>query len=164
MIKLIIALVLPLFACSTTSPQDLPNFHEVDAGVYRGGQPTALGMIGLQKKGIHTIIKLNKENLTEERIGAKQLGFKLVEIPLSGFFAPSNSDMDRIQKILNDPVLRPVFIHCEFGKDRTGISIALFRVFTDHWAPDKAHKEWMEFGHSPFLFPMDVYFKKKTKK
>ena len=60
-----------------------------------------------------------------------------------------------------------VFIHCQHGKDRTGLLAALYRVKYQGWTPEQAHKEWAALGHSGmldtlFTGKMDNYFWKAS--
>lgn len=139
---------------------DLPNLAQVNANIYRGGQPTLKGLKLLQSKGIRTIIDLNdnEPELKQEILDTTNLGLSLISIPESGLLAPHASDISRIEADLNDSSLYPIYIHCEHGKDRTGLAVALYRVQTEGWAPKKAHDEMMALGHSKLLFLMDDYF------
>lgn len=165
--KLFVTLfLLSLSSCASSAPPEhLPNVHLVDfdakyGPLLRGGQPTAGGIMDLHMMGYKTIIKLNTEDLEMERSAAKLTGIKLVEAPLSGFWAPNKADEDKVQAILAEPTNRPIYIHCKYGKDRTGLAVALYRVAKDDWSLDAAHDEWMHWGHSWMLQDMDWYFKK----
>ena len=151
-------LLMTILTGCAASTGNIPNFHTVDPGLYRGGQPNTAGFVQLKQLGVHTIIKLNTDYIDEERVTANQMNIKLVEIPLSGLLAPSEAQEFLVQKALTDPTLRPTYLHCEHGQDRTGLAFALFRVNEDGWTQEKAHQEMMDDGHSPLLFPMDDYF------
>lgn len=158
-----LSLLISLMGCATPQLSGaIPNFHEVDPGIYRGAQPAGDQFNGLKEMGIRTILKLNTENLDEERAAASTAGIKLVEVPLSGVFAPSDQDVEKALSVVEDPSFQPVYFHCQHGADRTGLLAALHRVNKDGWSPARAHEEWTAYGHSRFLFLMDQYFKKKT--
>ena len=52
---------------------------------------------------------------------------------------------------------KPVFVHCQYGCDRTGTIIACYRIQQDHWANFRALKEAEVYGLSPFEIGMRSY-------
>jgi tyrosine-protein phosphatase SIW14 len=46
----------------------------------------------------------------------------------------------------------PVFVHCAAGSDRTGYSVATYRIVTEGWAADDAIYEMFEFRYHPWWF------------
>jgi len=66
--------------------------------------------------------------------------------------------------IMVNPINHPVLIHCSFGRDRTGLVAALYRVLFQGWTPEKARAEWLALGHGGFMHQLfdgnlDKYFK-----
>lgn len=100
--------------------------------------------------------------IAEEKVQTEALGMKFISVPLSGFWAPEESDISKILKNLTDAENYPIFIHCQHGWDRTGLAIGLYRIFYEGWAPEKAYKEMLDMNFHPLLFPMDNFFKKTT--
>src|SRR3954452_24286096 len=71
----------------------LPNFHQVNDHVYRGGQPLAEGWPALAKMGIKTVIDLRRidEHSTDEEAKAvRAANMKYLNFPMRGVFAPSD--------------------------------------------------------------------------
>jgi protein tyrosine/serine phosphatase len=152
-----------LFLVSCSQPKGLQNLHELVPGqLFRGAQPDAEGYKQLKLRGIRSVVKLNSEHLEEETENAKLNGIHLYYIPLSGIFAPSDREELLVQSTLRAKVLWPLYFHCQWGKDRTGLAAALYRVQVQNWTEEKAHNEWMEFGHSPLLFSMDWFFSRQV--
>lgn len=119
----------------------------------------ANGMKYLKSIGIKTIIDLNNDDtaLKQEMSEANELGIHVDSIPESGILAPNDKDIAVIEdELVNGS--HPIYVHCQHGKDRSGLVIALYRVKHDKWTPKQAHDEWMSYGHSPMLFLMDKYF------
>jgi protein tyrosine/serine phosphatase len=125
------------------------NFGQVDAHLYRGAQPDAIGVANLKGLGVKTIICLRMTNdlWLPERAIAESNGISFVNIPLPGLGAPAKSDMEKfLAAIEKSP--DPVFVHCEHGCDRTGTVIACYRIRHDHWSAAEAQKEADHYGMS----------------
>ena len=186
-----------LFISSTgsaaTAP-DLPAFAKVTEAVYRGGRPTEQGLHALKDLGIKTDIDLQGGDLafsdpyvlefmrwwepgeTAENIASEKnlvenvLQFNFIPAPLSSLLpvtTEEDSQIDGILNILNDPLAQPVFIHCEHGKDRTGLIIALYQVKFQNKSIADAYAEWAKSGHSGvgayFTSELDKYYYRKAK-
>lgn len=127
----------------------IPNFHTVEVGIYRGGQPDAEGFKFLQSIGITQVIKLNEDWEGEDHLPEGMLLFK-VQIP------PSEQIITQPDSTyLGDAVafIAPnTFVHCQHGQDRTGIVIGLWRVLKCGWSKKQAYAEMMEHGFHPILF------------
>jgi tyrosine-protein phosphatase SIW14 len=83
--------ILGALAPGTAAPQqagaDLPieRFHQVDEHLYRGAQPTKLGLTRLQALGVRTVINIRAEGDAEvenERGSVESLGMRFVHIPI----------------------------------------------------------------------------------
>jgi protein tyrosine/serine phosphatase len=46
--------------------------------------------------------------------------------------------------------------------DRTGVIIALHRVYNEGWTPKDANDEMMALGFNTLLIPLHKYYEKKT--
>jgi protein tyrosine/serine phosphatase len=131
---------------------DIPNFHQVDDFLYRGGQPNEEGLIRLKRLEIKTIVSLRGENeelIVEKRI-ASQLGIDFINIPLSIYRRPTDEEAIEFLDIVIDKNRQPVFVHCESGRDRTGAFVALYRVVVQDWMIKQAYNEAKELGFWPY--------------
>jgi tyrosine-protein phosphatase SIW14 len=125
----------------------LPNFHQVNDHVFRGGQPLPQGWQTLANMGIKTVIDLRRtdEHSTEEEAKAvRAANMKYVNFPMRGVIAPSDEQITKILALLNSN--EPVFIHCKRGADRTGAVIACYRIAHDRWDRQQALNEAKSFG------------------
>ena len=65
---------------------------------------------------------------------------------------PNESEIKKFFDVVLDPNRQPCYIHCAFGKDRTGTMAALYRMEMDGWTSDEALQEmdsfcvWPAFG------------------
>jgi len=141
----------------------VPNFHVVDVGVYRGGQPTAAGWAYLKSKGIKTDVKLDLASEGSDNEAAR-LGMTVVDASgppsdLKNFFEAPTRDRIRLAvRTLEDASSRPVYVHCLHGQDRTGLVVGLYRVHHDHYTKSKAFKEMRNLGfHWEFLGLLDLW-------
>ncbi|MBD0373159.1 MAG: tyrosine-protein phosphatase [Pyrinomonadaceae bacterium] len=148
------ALVL-LFASSAASRaqdearyKELPNFHQVNSTLYRGGQPRAGGFERLAGLGIKTVLNLRDDDEREqvEEKEVRAAGLRYFNIPLDGMGRPSDEKVERALAIINAPENQPVFVHCKRGSDRTGTVIAVYRIAHDGWTSEQAKAEAKRYG------------------
>ena len=161
MLKLLVVVL--LFGAWAEAAIPINAFVKVEEGLYRGGQPDEIGMAYLKDIGVKTILDINNDDDEFESETAQASPMDLRYIPLSGFWEPSRKNMDQIESLIEDVTLRPLYIHCEHGKDRTGLAVALYRVHNG-WSAQAAHDEWMALGHSRLLPLMDHYFWERVEK
>lgn len=146
----------------TSIPPQVPgvqNFHQVDANVYRGGQPTGEGFRNLAKLGIKSVIDLREQgdrSAFEEK-AVTATGMKYIGIPMRGMQKPSDQSMRKALDLLEDQSAGPVFVHCQRGADRTGDVIACYRVEHDHWKNSAALAEARSLGMSWFQKAIQHY-------
>ena len=155
--------LLPLVLIPGALAEDLPgvhNFHQVNAYVYRGAQPTEEGFANLAKLGVRTILDLResgKRSKQEEKT-VRKAGMNYISIPMRGLQAPSRDDIAKALALLGDKETGPVFVHCRRGADRTGTVIACYRITHDQWDGRKALEEarangmrWIERSMQSFI-------------
>jgi protein tyrosine/serine phosphatase len=77
-------------------------------------------------------------------------------IPLDNLAAPTDAQVANVLAAIEN-MPKPVFMHCQFGRDRTGTLIACYRIRHDHWLNSKALNEAKAYGFSPFELGMRQY-------
>ena len=140
----------------------VPNFHQVDDRVFRGGQPSDDAWRSLAKLGVRTVIDLRRENednehsTSAEAQAVRAAGMQYVNIPMKG--APAAPSDDQIATVLSllDSNGR-FFVHCKKGKDRTGTVIACYRIAHQPWSNNKALDEAKEHGIHWYEMGMKSY-------
>lgn len=137
----------------------LPNFHKVNAQLYRGAQPGLGAMKEIAALGIKTVINLRGEDerTRVEEVEAGAAGLRYFSVPLPGFRRPKDVQVEKILALIGDSQNWPVFVHCRHGQDRTGIIIAAYRISQDGWSAEQAKKEAKRYGMSRFQFGMKDY-------
>lgn len=154
-------LPLSLGLVSTLAMAEVVRFAEVEPGLFRGGQPTeVVDYAKLQNLGIRTILNLReeKELVQKERAVAAQFGIRMISIPMNGFLAPSRKKLEAALDALHIENLRPLFVHCQHGKDRTGLVVGLHRVTQSNWTKHDAYREMRSFGFNPLLAGLEYTF------
>ncbi len=125
---------------------DLPgveNFAQVSPALYRGAQPTAAGFSSLEKLGVKTVVNLRDFHSDTDLL--KGTNLKLISIPCFAWDVPE-SNVVAFLKVVNDPANQPVFVHCQYGSDRTGMMVAAYRMTFQNWPADDAAAELPVFG------------------
>jgi protein tyrosine/serine phosphatase len=142
----------------------IERFAKVTPFLYRGARPTQEGIAMLRKLGVKTILNIDNEAkpIAIEKGWAQALGIQYVSIPLSGFLAPTDAQMDGVFKVIHDPSNYPIFLHCKHGEDRTGLVVGLFRYNDEHWSAQAAYDEMLAYGFHKVLLGLNFYFKEKT--
>lgn len=126
----------------------LPNFHEVNPKLYRGGQPAPGGLQQLADLKIKTIVNLRGagEGASKEEEETRALGLRFFHVPFERSGRPRDADMKLVLSIINTPEYQPVFVHCKQGADRTGTVIAIYRITQDGWTSEQAKAEANTYG------------------
>ena len=146
-----------VLAQAETTYKELPNFHRVDQGVYRGGQPKKGGFETLKKFGIKTVIDLRNERGQTESAEAQSNGMQYFNFPMERMGKPDDETVEKVLDIISNSNQQPVFVHCAKGADRTGTIIAVYRIKHDGWTSERAKAEAKSFGMAPWQIEMKNY-------
>ena len=157
-------LLLALLFASTVAQvepryKELPNFHQVNDQLFRGAQPAQGGIKKLAQLGIRTVINLrdDDERAVAEEKQARTAGLSYFNIPFGRLGRPSEADLKRVLEIINSPQNQPVFVHCKYGADRTGVVIGAYRILHDGWTSEEAKAEANRYGMKPWQLGMKDY-------
>jgi protein tyrosine/serine phosphatase len=137
-------------------PTRITNFHKVDDSLYRGAELHSGQVKHLKKFGIKTIINLKDENDDSskiEELEARKLGMNYINIPLDSSKNPSPEAVQLFKSIMDNYKLAPCYVHCKHGKDRTGIMVALYRVWKHGWDYDLALSDMHQKGYQQIYRP-----------
>ena len=106
------------------------NFSKVDDNLFRGGAPTPLDVINLCKDyNIKNIISLDEDAGNEIKKICKKLKINHFQIPINHHI--DKNDINKIIKLLSK-IDSPTYIHCRWGKDRTGMVVAMYRCMNGY--------------------------------
>ena len=111
----------------------LKHFGSIDDGVFKGSRPKSdADYRFLQSLHVRYIVDLQVIPLLTrlEQKKAKKYGITLIPgIMNASPISPSEKHIDRILTILRDERYHPVYFHCKFGRDRTSIIAALYKMY-----------------------------------
>ena len=148
-------------AVAQDAPQyeELPNFHQVNAHLYRGAQPRPEGWRHLAALGVKTVVNLRAAdaNARAEEREARAAGLQYFNVPLPAYARPSDAQVERALALIDAPENRPVFVHCKHGEDRTGTVVAAYRISREGWTRERAEEEAELRGMSRTQFEMRDY-------
>jgi len=135
--------------------EGIANFDQVNPRLYRGAQPNRVGLQHLHRLGVRTIVNLRgaTDAWMAEGDEARALGMEYHHIPLSSFRRPDGEAVARVLSIIEKSD-SPVFVHCQYGCERTGTIIACHRIQRDGWTSHKALNEATTYGMFWWQFRM----------
>jgi protein tyrosine phosphatase (PTP) superfamily phosphohydrolase (DUF442 family) len=145
-------------ASSMLRPRDdlpgLSNFARVSDALYRGAQPTAEGFRTLKKMGVKTVINLRSSHSDRPLLAGT--GLQYVHIRALAWH-PEDEDIAQALRIIRDPANQPAFVHCQHGADRTGVTIAAYRIVEQGWTTSMASAELPSFHFHPIWTQVIAY-------
>lgn len=122
----------------TISP--LENFHKVDEGVYRSGQPNTSSFQWLEENNFKEVLNLRRYHSDNDE--AKYTNLKLHRIKVRASRV-KEKHLLQAMRIIRDRKGN-ILIHCHHGSDRTGAVIATYRIIYQGWTKEDAIKEMKE--------------------
>jgi protein tyrosine phosphatase (PTP) superfamily phosphohydrolase (DUF442 family) len=125
----------------------IAKFGEVSAQLYRGAQPSGEGLAHLASMGVEIIVNLRPGEHPDEEQEATRLGMHYVSIPWHCYH-PNDEAIANFLHVLRENPNKKIFVHCELGSDRTGMSIAAYRMSVQGWSAEEAMKEMNAYGFS----------------
>jgi protein tyrosine/serine phosphatase len=133
------------------------NFARVSDGLYRGGQPSAESFAKLKAMGVRTVVSLRTFN-TDRRL-LEGLGLKYLHISFKAGH-PETEDVLEFLKTVEDPANRPVFVHCKWGTDRSGMMTAVYRIVVEGWSKEQALQEMHAMGFNEGWDPISDFLER----
>lgn len=129
--------------------KEIPNFHQVDADLFRGAHPNCVGYAKLKAMGIRTIVELQGSPVgslrgCEKRMGRRDLNFYTVPFDIwFGQTAVTGVSDRRLRQLfaMMRRAPKPMFVTCKLGDDRTGVIVALYRMRRGEMSFSEAEQE-----------------------
>lgn len=165
-IKIICAVVLAgssfIFAGCVThaTVSGVPNFAKVDSGIYRGGQPNEKGWRFLRSLGVTNVVKLNREASDTPPDG---MSVQFIPLPPATiwqmFQKPGSNDVWRAVQAMKHG---RTYVHCQHGRDRTGLVVGCYRMWIDGWSESAAAREMDAMGYRWSIPGLAAFWKSVT--
>jgi tyrosine-protein phosphatase SIW14 len=135
----------------------LKNWYKLDADVYRSEQPTRRGFEEARAKGIKSIVNLRYEHSDAAEV--EGLGFELVDIPMRAWSVSEEDIVKALRAI--QYAQKPVLVHCQYGSDRAGVVLAMYRIVIQNWTKEDALAEMTKggFGFHFWYFNLPAFVK-----
>lgn len=141
------AVTLPASAHSSEKIYNIPglsNIGRVAPGVFRGAQPGKDGYAALKAMGIKTVIDMRTTE--SEKAQVEAAGMRAIAVPIQMARNGLKEKVDKVVALMADPANQPVYVHCRHGQDRTGITVAAYRMKQQGWSLADAEAEMQAFG------------------
>jgi protein-tyrosine phosphatase family protein len=126
------------------------RFAQIDEGVYKGSKPkNDADFRFLQSKHVTYILDLKFFPLLYrlEKNKAKRYGMTVIPATINASpIAPSEKHVNHILCILADKRLRPIYLHCSVGRDRTSLIATLYEINFRGLPPNDAWETMNHFG------------------
>lgn len=122
----------------------LPNLFKVSEEVYRSAQPESGGFESAEKLGIKTILSVRLTANDAVLAESEPTSMTLIHIPVAPVYITAD-EMLEVMKAF-DGAEKPILVHCLHGADRTGLTIALYRILYEHWSKEEAKDELVNGG------------------
>lgn len=120
------------------------GYRVIDGHIHAGGHPLnpankfgntdqqAMNILKyLKAQGVDTVIDLENSGKIQSRYQRllDQAGLKRIHIPMHATKVPTKKEWQTIKTVLKGPV----YLHCKWGADRTGVIIARYLVEEDNY-------------------------------
>jgi protein tyrosine phosphatase (PTP) superfamily phosphohydrolase (DUF442 family) len=119
------------------------NLYKVDKHLYRGAQPTAIGLHHLEELGVRTLINLRDFASDTRTLSGTRLTMLQMDV---NTWKAQEEDVARVLKLLRNRARAPFLVHCQHGTDRTGMVMAAYRMVEQGWSREQAIDEMTEGG------------------
>jgi tyrosine-protein phosphatase SIW14 len=122
---------------------NLENIYLVDKGIYRSEQPKKEDISDLMSLGIKEVLNLREFHSDKDGISDQNFLLHRIKINTSSISEEQIITALRIIKNRKGPIL----IHCWHGSDRTGVTIAAYRIIFNNWSKAQAVDEMTNGGY-----------------
>lgn len=120
------------------------NFYQISADVFRSEQPNVNSASQIKEHQIDIVINLRNRDLDSKQL--KDQNLKLIHIPINTWSINREDLLQVMFEIQQAKAFeQKILIHCYHGSDRTGASIAMYRIIFEDWSTQDALNE-MKYG------------------
>lgn len=129
---------------------ELNNFYWVDNNIYRSEQPDNNDLQAFSELGIKEILNLREYHSDDAAI---EKHFTVYSVPMDAATVTEEQLLTALTKIKNRK--GPLVIHCWHGSDRTGATVAAYRIIFQNWSKAQAIDEMVNggYGYHANIYP-----------
>lgn len=122
------------------------NFYQIDHSLYRSEQPSAELSQLIQTYQIDVIINLRARHKDPKIV--QDPSIKYVHLPIHTWQI-NREDLLQVMRTIQQAKQKQqkVLIHCYHGSDRTGASVAMYRIIFQGWSIEAAKQEMKHGGY-----------------
>lgn len=130
---------------------DFDNMYFVDKGIFRSEQPESENVTDLKSLGIKEVLNLREFHSDKDDI--KDHSIVLHRIKMNSGAVTEEQLVNALRIIKNRK--GPILIHCWHGSDRTGVTIAAYRIVFNNWSKSQALDEMNNggYGYHSNIYP-----------
>ena len=121
----------------------LRNFYQVDDQVYRSAQPDKNDIRDLRLFHIGEVLNLREFHSDDDNLPSTD--FRLYHVEMRTGQITEDEIVAALRVIKNRK--GPMLIHCWHGSDRTGVTMALYRIIFNGWSKQQALDEMINGGY-----------------
>lgn len=136
----------------------MDNLYWVDEGIYRSEQPDDNDFASLSHLGIKEILNLREFHSDDEAV---EHNFKVHRVKMGTGSVTAGELLEALKIIKNRTT--PILVHCWHGSDRTGITIAAYRLVFQNWTKEQIIDEMISggYGYHSSFYPNLIELLKK---
>ncbi len=129
----------------------LDNLYKVDKDIYRSEQPSHKDFKQLEKFGISEVLNLREYNSDNEEAEDTKLVLHRLKLETDSV---TEEELIHALSIIQKRK-GPILVHCWHGADRTGTTIAAYRIIFNQWSKEQALDEMINggYGYHSRTFP-----------
>ena len=142
----------------------------MDEGIYRGSSPKKdADFRFLQSLGVRYILDLTYHPLLTklQKRRAKKYGIVLIPVIMNASpIAPSEKHVNQALMILRDRRFHPIYLQCDYGRDRTGVIAGLYLIYFKGMSAEEAWQDMKHYGFKEYWYlrGLKAYFKKHSQR
>ena len=179
---ILLLLALSVWSAPSVAQTDDPNrahpapgtkivrFGQLDEGIYRGSTPKKdADFRFLQSLGVKYILDLTYHPLLTklQKRRAKRYGIVLIPVIMNASpIAPSQKHVNQALMILRDRRFHPIYLQCDYGRDRTGVIAGLYLIYFKGMSPEEAWQDMKHYGFKEYWYlrGLKAYFRKHSQR
>ena len=130
---------------SPLQAEGVHNFYKVSEHLYRAAQPKETGYEALAQLGVGTVLNLRQYHLDHPPVEPEVQAMQFKHVSMNAGNFTEQQVLEALTVIAESP--KPVLVHCLHGSDRTGASVAMYRIIFQNWRIEDAVQEMKHGGY-----------------